>query len=155
MKLPSFFSSLRFRLILLILLAVLPAFAILLFNAAETRRREADKVEVDVLTLSQLAASQEELVIEGARQVLFSISLLRDVRSNDLEACTARLAELVEEYEGYTAFSVSRANGETFCRSVPITEPTTNTSEVFQQAIATKNLSIGEFAVGGITADRW
>jgi PAS domain S-box-containing protein len=151
MKLPSFFSSLRFRLVLLILLAVLPAFAILLYNAAETRQREADKVEVDVLTLSQLAASQEELVIESARQVLLSISLLRDVRSNDTEACTTRLAELVEEYEGYTAFSVSLPTGEILCRSVPMTGPATNTSDVFQEALATKSLSVGEFALGGVS----
>src|SRR3989304_3730080 len=103
---PRPFSSLRARLILLVLLALLPAMVILFYNAAETRNREAIRVRADVLTLSRLAASQQEQVIESARQVLISLAQLPEVRRGDPEACGARLAEPLGKYQnGYTRFS--------------------------------------------------
>lgn len=152
MKRFRFLSSLRARLTLLILLTLIPALIIMLYNAAESRQREADKVQVDVLTLSQLAASQEEQVIESARQVLISLSLARDVRSGDATACTVRLAELIQEYQGYTAFTVADPNGNVFCRSVPTTE-TTNIAGTFtfDRALELKDFVVGDYAIGRVT----
>jgi len=115
---PRPFSSLRARLILLVLFALLPAMVILLYNAAENRDREAARVQADVLTLSRLAAGQQEQVIESARQVLISLAQLPEVRQGDPEACGARLAELIEQYQyGYTGFAVAKPNGDLFCRT--------------------------------------
>ena len=147
---PRPFSSLRARLILLVLLALLPAMVILFYNAAETRNREAIRVRADVLTLSRLAASQQEQVIESARQVLISLAQLPEVRRGDPEACGARLAELMEQYQyGYTGFAVARPNGDLFCRTVPLTEPINVASSTsFQQALQTGDLAVGEYQVG-------
>ena len=47
-RLRSFFN-LRTRLILLVLLALLPALGIMLYTAAETRQREAEQIEAEAL----------------------------------------------------------------------------------------------------------
>jgi PAS domain S-box-containing protein len=144
------FYSLRARLILLVLLALLPVLAILVYNAAENRDREAARVRAEVAALSRLAASQQEQVIESARQVLISLAQLPEVRGGDSAACTARLAQLMEHYQqGYTGFAAARPNGDLFCRSVPLSEPiNVANSASFQQARDTADLSIGQYQVG-------
>lgn len=72
------FFSLRIRLILLVLLALIPALAIMLYTAAETRQREAERVEDEALTLVRLLSANQESTIEGARQLLIAVTQLRD-----------------------------------------------------------------------------
>src|SRR5688500_9597461 len=118
-----FLSSLRARLTLLALYALVPAMVILILNAVERREREAEQARADVMTLSQLAARQQEQVLESARQVLVSMAELPEVRGDDPDACMATLAELLTHYDSYTGFAVARPDGELFCRTTPLTEP--------------------------------
>ncbi len=152
MSQPRLFSSLRFRLILLVFCALLPTIGILLYNAAESRQREVDKARDDVFTLSQLAARQQEQVIDSAHDVLVSLAELPEVRGNDPAACSAKLIELLQQYEGYTGFAVAQVNGDLFCRSAPLTEPV-NVAESasFRQALITGDLGVGEYQVGRAT----
>ncbi len=147
---PRPFSSLRARLILLVLLALLPTMAILVYNAAGDRNREIAQIRADALTLSRLTAGQQEQVIESARQVLILLAQLPEVRRGDPAACSARLAELMEQYqEGYTGFAVAKPNGDLFCRTIPLTEPiNVADSASFQQALQTGDLAVGEYQVG-------
>src|SRR6185436_20687147 len=105
-----FLSSLRARLILLVLFALTPAIIILILNAAEHRAREAEKAKAQVFSLSQLAARQQDQVLESARQVLVSLAAIPEVRGDDPSACTTRLAELSAAYERYSGLAVVRPN---------------------------------------------
>jgi len=59
---PGFsFASLRVRLILLVLLAVLPALGLTLYNAGQARQREAARVQEDAQRLTRLTASNGEV----------------------------------------------------------------------------------------------
>lgn len=64
------FSSLRARLVVLVLLAVLPAFGPILFTGLEDRRRAAAEVQDNALRLARLAASGQDRLTEGGRQLL-------------------------------------------------------------------------------------
>ena len=54
-------ASLRVRLILLVLLAVLPALGLTLYNAGQARQREAARVQEDAQRLTRLTASNGEV----------------------------------------------------------------------------------------------
>src|SRR5687768_14121659 len=114
------FFSLRVRLILLVLLALIPALAIMLYTAAGTRQREAKQIEDEALTLVRLLSANQESTIEGARQLLIAVTQIRDVQSGDPTACSARLAELLKLYPDYNGFGVARPDGEIFCSTVPL-----------------------------------
>jgi hypothetical protein len=64
-----FRSSLRSRLLLLVLLALLPALALILVTAWEQRQLAAVDAQESALRLSRLAASNQERLIEGARSL--------------------------------------------------------------------------------------
>lgn len=142
-------AGLRVRLLSLVLLALLPAMVIALFTAAETRQREREQARAEVVTLSRLAATNQVQVLEGARQTLIALAQLPEVRSGDAESCGARLAELLEQFQGYTGFAVAKPNGDLFCRSVPLIEPINVADSLsFQQALQTHDLSVGQFQIG-------
>lgn len=145
----SFFSSLRVRLILLVLLAIVPALGIILYDAAELRQREVTKAKNEALTLSRLAASQHEELIEAARRALLSLAQLQEVRDNDTAACGARLNALLAEYEGYHNFAVADMTGNLFCSTPPLAEPVKVTDRMwFQRTIQTRDFTVSDYQPG-------
>ncbi|HXV44740.1 MAG TPA: cache domain-containing protein, partial [Anaerolineae bacterium] len=144
------FFNLRIRLILLVLLALLPALGIMLYTAAETRQREAEQIEAEALTLAQVISADQESLIVGARQLLIALSQIRDVQSGDPVLCSSRLVELLKLYPNYTGFGVAQLDGEVFCSTAPSAQPI-NASE---QAWFQRSVESGDFSVGDYQVDR-
>ena len=67
-------SSLRVRLLVLVLLAIVPLLGLILYNAAERRALAADRAHTDALQIARLAASNQAQFIEQARQVLIGLA---------------------------------------------------------------------------------
>ena len=93
-----FFASLRVRLILLVLLAILPAVLLTLYTASEDRQREAMEAQSEALRLAQVISAQEEELITTTRQLLVGISHSSDVRSGDPALCSAFLNHLLQDH---------------------------------------------------------
>src|SRR5690348_3922358 len=71
---PAFFARFRTRLVLLILLAVLPAFALVLYGHYEQRRIEMKRVREGATAIARLAAVMQENFIEDARKLLATLT---------------------------------------------------------------------------------
>ena len=67
-------SSLRSRLLLLVLLALLPALVLILITAWEQRQLAAVDAQESALRLARVAASNQERLIEGARSLLIVLA---------------------------------------------------------------------------------
>lgn len=68
-----FFTTLRFRLILLVFLALLPALGLILYSGLEQRRIAVNEAKKDVRELVLHASTYQEQVVEGTRQLLFTL----------------------------------------------------------------------------------
>ena len=95
------FSSLRVRLLLLVLLAVVPALGLILYTASEQRRLAAGEVQEQALRLAWIAATDQGQLTEGARQLLIALAQLPAVRGRDPAACSSLFAELLKQYPRY------------------------------------------------------
>ena len=62
------FPSLRVRLLLLVLLAVVPALGLILYTASEQRRSAAAEARDSALQLARSFSSSQDELIESARQ---------------------------------------------------------------------------------------
>ena len=82
-----FFASLRVRLMLLVLLALMPAFGLIIYTALEQRRAGIKNAETETMRMVRLAASTQDQLIESARQLLVTLAQLKVVQNN-----TPRLA---------------------------------------------------------------
>ena len=150
-RLRSFFN-LRTRLILLVLLALLPALGIMLYTAAETRQREAEQIEAEALTLAQVISADQESLIVGARQLLIALSQIRDVQSGDPALCRSRLVELLKLYPNYTGFGVAQLDGEVLCSTAPSAQPINAAEQAwFQRSVESSAFSVGDYQVDRTT----
>ncbi|MBI2525540.1 MAG: diguanylate cyclase [Candidatus Rokubacteria bacterium] len=146
----SALSSLRSRLLLLVLLAFLPALALILVTAWEQRQLAAAGAEEDVLRLARLAAAEPERVIEGARSLLTGLAQLPDVQAPAAQACSAQAAAIHRRFPIYTNLGAISAAGDVFCSAVPLRGPVS----VADRGYVRRTLETRDFVVSGYVVDR-
>jgi PAS domain S-box-containing protein len=146
------FASLRLRLILIILLAVLPALALIFLNAGQARRREAAAVQEDAQRLTRLTASNVGQLVEGARQLLVVLSHLSRVQTQDAVACNTLFAALLTQYPLYANLGAAEPDGDLFCSALPLTSPVNASDRAwFQRAVETRAFAVGDYQIGRVT----
>ena len=82
-------SNLRIRLVILILLAVVPAMAIMLYTASEQRAQDAAAIQENVQRLATVEAREESQLLEGSRQILKALAEFLVTHDGDLAGCSA------------------------------------------------------------------
>ena len=143
-------SSLRSRLLLLVLLALVPALALILVTAWEHRQLAATEAEEEALRLARLAASNQERVIEGARSLLIGLGQLPDVQAHAAQTCSAQLAATHRRFPRYTNLGAITPAGDVVCSAVPLRGPV----NVADQGYFRRTLDTRDFVVGGYAVDR-
>lgn len=143
-------SSLRYRLLLLVLLAVLPAFALITSTAWEQRRQAGEGAQEDALRLARLASTNHERLIEGARSLLIGLAKLSDVQMHNARACSAIFGQVQKHFPLYTNLGAVRPDGQVFCSARPLP----GAPDVAERASFRRARSTREFTVGGYHADR-
>lgn len=113
------FFSLRVRLLLLVLIAVLPVLGLTLYTAAEERRLAATRAQEEALRLVRLASSDQEHLIEGARQLLAVMAQLPEVRSGNSAASCLLFAQMMDHYPLYASIGMIKPDGDLFCSAPP------------------------------------
>jgi signal transduction histidine kinase/CheY-like chemotaxis protein len=146
------FSSLRVRLLLLVLLAVVPALALILYTGLEHRRLAAHHAHEDVLRVVRQATLQEDVLLAGARQLLVSLARLPEVRRLDSRGCSTIFAELLGEHPYYANLGTIAPDGDLLCSALPF-QGRVNVADraYFRRAIATRDFAIGEYQIGRVT----
>ncbi|MBI3606850.1 MAG: EAL domain-containing protein [Nitrospirae bacterium] len=146
------FQSLRTLLVLLVLLAVTPAFILIIYTASKQRRVAAAHVQDEALRIARMASSQQQRYIEGARQLLMALAKRPDVRHAQAGACTAAFADLLSSYPFYANLGAIRADGTTFCSALPFSGVLSASDRAyFQRAVAAREFAVGDYQVGRIT----
>jgi signal transduction histidine kinase len=139
------FASLRFRLLLLVLLAVVPALGLTLYTNVELRRLAAADVKEEALRLARIAASDQEDTIKDTRQLLFALAQLPEAHSTDPTACSA-LFELLNQYPQYALLGVIARDGDLSCSTLPMSGPVNLADRnYFQLVLQTRDFAISDY----------
>jgi PAS domain S-box-containing protein len=137
--------SLRMRLVLLVLLAVIPALALILYSARAQRLIALEAAHENVSRIAGLSASDGARVMEGAQQLLGGLTQFQEIRTGDPAACSAVMAKLLAMYPFYSALGVASAEGNVFCSAVPLAKPVTVADQSwFQEVRRTRDFTVGE-----------
>ncbi len=144
--------GLRTRLLLLVLLATLPALGLILFGAAEQRRLAEDTARHDAALLTDSTAADQERLIESTRQLLVTLAQLPEVRGGDQTRCSALLADLLQRFPTYTSIAVIEPDGRVGCSALP-SSVVLNVSDrtYFQRALQTRAFTIGDYQIGRLS----
>jgi len=148
------FSSLRVRLGLLILMAILPMLGLLLYSYLEERNVAISNVEGDVQQFAGSASAFQEQLIEGTRQLLVALAKQPGVQEQDALLCSRHLSEMSKDYSRYANLGVLSLEGEPFCLASPIPQQESFKAQPwFQQTIENHDFVIAD-GRGGYTSDR-
>ena len=143
-------ASLRARLSLIIVLALIPAALFLAYDVVVIRQQVRTDAQADLLRLSQLAAASYGQQLDEANRLLAAIALFPEVQNGNAADCSARLAQMVKLYQPqYQGFAVVDLDGKMFCTSRPISPIVQIADRLwFREAVRTGDFAIGEFSIG-------
>jgi PAS domain S-box-containing protein len=140
------FASLRARLLLLVLLAVVPILGLTSYTNLELRRLAAADAKAEALQLARLAASDQQDTMKDTRQLLFALAQFPELARIDPAACSAFFARLLNQYPQYALLGVIAPDGDLFCSALP-TAGSVNLAghDFFQHALQTRDFAIGSY----------
>ena len=146
------FSTLRVRLVLLVLLAVIPSLGLILYTAKVQRQVATEAAHDNLLRIAGLTAADVSRMIEGAQQLLGGLAQTSEIRGGDHAACDTVMAKLLTIYSFYTTLGVASPEGNVVCSAVPLASPVTVSDQSwFQQALQTRDVTVGESQIDPIT----
>lgn len=145
-----FSSSLRVRLLLLVLLAVIPALGLVLHTSAEMRQLSVAQAQVESQWLLRQASADQERLFEETRYLLILMARIPAVCSGDSDGFSVVANNMLERYPHYANFGLFNVDGELLCSAIPPKGPVNITDRAYYQRV----LQTHDFAVGNYQVDR-
>jgi signal transduction histidine kinase/CheY-like chemotaxis protein len=140
--------SLRTRVFALFVVVLLPAVGVHLVNERQHRASIEAALRRDAQDDAVLVAAELSRLIAGVEHTLRAISRMPAVREQDAGRCNEYVKDLRVNFNGPAEIGVSDLSGQVFCLSRPIKGISIADRAYFRRALASKTLSVGEFAVG-------
>jgi signal transduction histidine kinase len=106
------FSGLRFRLLLLVMVACAPLVALTLHTAWEDRRRAIVNWRQRAQRMAQLAGQQQDKMVDYTRGLLLHISDSKPVKAGDRAQCMEILPNFTDRPVKYDNLAIVNTNGE-------------------------------------------
>ena len=146
------FYSIRFNLVLVAVLGILPMLVIFILIGVERRTNEIDHAEHTALRLAESYAFTENQELNRIKKVLVNLSQSSAVQSLDEPACNELFKRYLEANPTYANFAMMDTNGFAISSALPFKKPKdlSNRKEV-QDALATGGFSIGEVSIGRVS----
>jgi len=141
-------SGLRARLIALVLLAVLPAVALILYNGHRHVERAKEQTLHEAQQLVAVAVADHTRLLADTRQLLLTLARLPEVRGDAL-ACGDFLAKLKSGYPHYANLAVVSPAGRVVCSAYPLSRPVDASGHAwFRRATQTRQAAVGDYQMG-------
>lgn len=145
-------SGLRTRIFLIVLIAIAPVVILTFYLGLNHRETEMQRAQDELARLAELAALQQQQLTQNTQLFLEVLARTPFVRSGDMAACSAFLADILKYQTAYANFGMIDANGIIRCSALPLTKAV-NTSDrrYFRDALAARGFSVGEAQIGRVT----
>jgi two-component system cell cycle sensor histidine kinase/response regulator CckA len=148
----NFFFTLRFRLVLLVLIALIPALGLIFYIGLEQRKLATIQAKKEALSLALFASNRQKQLVEGAHLFLDILAQLPPVRRCDPVACCNLITDLLKQYPHYLNIGAIGLDGYVFASALPPDKPIyAGDRTYFLRALKTHKFSIGEYQIGRIT----
>ncbi|MBS0641171.1 MAG: response regulator [Proteobacteria bacterium] len=138
--------GLRGRLLALVAVTLIPALAVEVMFLVGLHTARQDEIEHDVLRQAELVNDTITTIIEGARQLTYTLAQVETV-ANLQPACEDTLHAVKEGLANYRFISVVDATGRLVCTSFP----SGTGVDIGRRPYLTDTLAIGSFTVGTFT----
>jgi diguanylate cyclase (GGDEF)-like protein len=146
-------KGLRAQLLALVLVAVIPAFGLIGYDAISERRDSVAQAERDAINLVRLAAREHSDLLDNARQLVLSLSKSpRVMAPRTAASCNEFLAEVLRLHPYYANLGVATTHGTLYCSALPFPKPTSIADRsYFRRALASGAVGVGDYQTGRVT----
>jgi signal transduction histidine kinase/CheY-like chemotaxis protein len=110
--------SIRKRLLLIVLLAMLPPTLLVAVRFFQDYHHEIAHAATDLTLAANTLAQNLDEKIQGTSQLLYGLARARDLDTTDRAACSTFLSDVLQEYPLYTGILTIRPDGTLFCDSL-------------------------------------
>lgn len=141
------FGSIRKSLMVLVLLAVLPALAIMLYTGHELRGKVVDDAKSYALRQVQAMAAHHHRVVDNARLLLMTLAKSSEVRSLDAPACQELLADILSRNSAYVSLFLADARGQVLVAAPDALGSEIGERQYFQDAMRTGAFTVGDYTL--------
>lgn len=146
----TFLRRLRQRLLIIILIAVVPIFGLILFQAKIARDTQIAEAREAAWQIVENVALRESRFIDAAEQLLALLAETPDVIGGDPGSCSRFLRHFIERNKVYADLGIAEADGRVVCRAEPpSTDDNVGATSYFQRAAKAKSFAIGDYQVQG------
>ena len=144
-------SNLKSRLMLLVLIALAPVVLLILYSDIRYRHSIETDVRNNLSNLNFLAKDNLNKFFDTTRLLLITLSRTAEVQKGNYSSISIFFRNLHKNYPDYVNIGLADLKGNLVCSALPMTRPI-NSSDLFwfQQAVGTRDFSIGEYQIGRI-----
>jgi two-component system sensor histidine kinase/response regulator len=140
-------TGLTGRLLLLVILAVVPALVIQAWNEYDLRIAREDDIRQHVIEITRQFGEEIGVLREGARQLLLALAQLDPVKFRQPEACDVLFTNLKSRYPSYSLLGAADTAGQVFCASGPTALSSVLDQPFYTRAMAQPGLAVGNYWV--------
>lgn len=144
-------TSLRGRLIALLLLSFVPALAATAYFTLQHERNATQYQRRDIVNLAQLAAAKQEAALQAVRGTLAAFAHTAAGFERAPKRCLATLARLLPEYPEYASLLVVDLDGYTRCGAPATNRLYLGDRPYFGRVKASGTFVVGEYVRGRLT----
>ena len=109
--------SLRERLVVLMVAAVLPMFALSLWVALRDSRSATEQAQSQLRFAASLLAANQDRAVDAAEQLLGAIAAMPELRAADRSNCQAYFQGLRDSYPMYANIGLIAPDGSVLCHA--------------------------------------
>ncbi len=148
----TFLHSLRFRLMLLVLLVVAPGLVLTAYMGGQNRRASRIEAFEQARRLALLVAGNGKALIEGGRHLLFAVARLPELHRHDVAGCSLYFSQIIRDYPGYSDILAVRPDGHVLCDAGGLSETIdVSDREWFKKTVDRGGFTVGEPVVSRLT----
>jgi signal transduction histidine kinase len=135
-----------------VLLAILPALGLVVYTAFEQRRAAMREAKAAAQRTVAFAAAAQKQYLEAARQLLLTLSQLKEVRPDRAAEAEALFRNLLQVHPIYANIGAARLDGYVFASGLEFTNRVyLGDRSYFKLAIENEKFGLGEYQIGRIT----
>ncbi len=146
-----FFSRVRPRLLMLVLVALVPAFALILYQGRQSGHSAAQHASAQADRVQLAARAEFARGVEETRQLFAFLSARFGAYLGSPRDCAGLLAALRPMQHFYANLGVALPNGDLYCGALPAAGRINYRDRLwFQRALATRRFTVGELVIGRV-----
>ncbi len=151
-RMRSWLSGLRFRFMLLVVIAMIPVTLLMFIHILNDRDENISNIKKDGIKTGSLCASNSASVVEGCRQLLTSLAYSNPFMVQDLQIETELLQNIKKTTPDYLMIGICSPEGLVVTSSVPTGMAVyANDRQWFKRLQASRDFAVGDYQVGRIT----